>query len=481
MNTRDCCRRPRPLAALGLPGPLWSAARWPVFCLAAFVVIVAGCKPTRTKEAQVPPTNAPAPAAVLSGRIAAALDAIRQTGCPATLAELDQSVRTPPPAENAAVKFTEAFALLVPPPPAAQRLPGRAERLSPDLKAVIQASMAANKVARERLHAAAALKQSRYQVDWKDGFNTKLPHLAKIKTAAQVLRLEAFILTENSRPDLAAGSVLTGVGLARSLEAEPILISQLTRVAALTMAHSGAERILNQQKMPDPQLAALQNAFREAESPESVARALAGERCSGLQLFQASAEQVAQMMAATGDTSLPPEFAASLGEYLKKNKDADFLFYLEVMEGYVAAARQPFPQSVEAARLVAARVDAQQQQPPDQKLLLSAAFLPAYGKTALRFAENVARLRAAQAACAVERYRAANGDKLPENLSALVPAQLSAVPTDPFDGQPLRFKPLGKGYVVYSVGADARDDGGREKPAGATGETGYDVTFTVER
>ncbi len=41
-----------------------------------------------------------------------------------------------------------------------------------------------------------------------------------------------------------------------------------------------------------------------------------------------------------------------------------------------------------------------------------------------------------------------------------------------FDGQPLRYKKLAKGYVVYSVGEDGKDDGGDEKK---------DITFTVER
>ncbi|MGB7746152.1 MAG: hypothetical protein WBN75_02575 [Verrucomicrobiia bacterium] len=40
-----------------------------------------------------------------------------------------------------------------------------------------------------------------------------------------------------------------------------------------------------------------------------------------------------------------------------------------------------------------------------------------------------------------------------------------------------------KGYVIYSVGRDGHDDGGREKPADwkSSDKTTYDITFTVER
>jgi hypothetical protein len=37
---------------------------------------------------------------------------------------------------------------------------------------------------------------------------------------------------------------------------------------------------------------------------------------------------------------------------------------------------------------------------------------------------------------------------------------LRVVPTDPYDGRPLRLKRLPDGLVIYSVGADRTDNGG---------------------
>ena len=78
-----------------------------------------------------------------------------------------------------------------------------------------------------------------------------------------------------------------------------------------------------------------------------------------------------------------------------------------------------------------------------------------------------------------------SGD-LPAYLDVLVPQFLANVPLDPFDGQPLRFKRLDQGYVVYSIGRDGRDGGGKEKPLlsvkmPAEQRQRYDVTFTVNR
>ena len=97
-----------------------------------------------------------------------------------------------------------------------------------------------------------------------------------------------------------------------------------------------------------------------------------------------------------------------------------------------------------------------------------------------RFLSISAQMNATQLALAVERYRLTHADGVPETLGALVPGFLHAAPIDPFDGGPFRFKKLSRGYVVYSVGPDGKDDGGLEQRSGAS-KTNYDVTFTVDR
>ena len=65
------------------------------------------------------------------------------------------------------------------------------------------------------------------------------------------------------------------------------------------------------------------------------------------------------------------------------------------------------------------------------------------------------------AAClAAERYRQARG-RWPDSLADLVPGQLAALPLDPYDGQPLRWRRLPYGIVIYSVGRDGEDNGGK--------------------
>src|SRR6185295_16273206 len=54
---------------------------------------------------------------------------------------------------------------------------------------------------------------------------------------------------------------------------------------------------------------------------------------------------------------------------------------------------------------------------------------------------------------AVRCYVSEQGS-VPESLNRLVPKYLSSVPTDPFTGTPLHYRPQGTNSSVYSVGPD---------------------------
>ncbi len=64
---------------------------------------------------------------------------------------------------------------------------------------------------------------------------------------------------------------------------------------------------------------------------------------------------------------------------------------------------------------------------------------------------------------AIRLFRAKH-QRLPNNLAELVPSCLPAVPIDPYSGSPLCYSAENGKFVLYSVGSDARDDGGRFFP-----------------
>ncbi|MEK6238605.1 MAG: hypothetical protein N2C14_28130, partial [Planctomycetales bacterium] len=74
-------------------------------------------------------------------------------------------------------------------------------------------------------------------------------------------------------------------------------------------------------------------------------------------------------------------------------------------------------------------------------------------------AEADAHRRLAVAALAAKRFQIEQG-RYPQGWKELVPKYLPAVPTDPFDGKPMRFMATPKGLVLYSVAYNLSDDSG---------------------
>jgi hypothetical protein len=65
--------------------------------------------------------------------------------------------------------------------------------------------------------------------------------------------------------------------------------------------------------------------------------------------------------------------------------------------------------------------------------------------------------------------------KVPPGLDILVPAYLSKVPLDPFTDHSMVYHPQGTNWLLYSIGQDGVDDGG--KPAGRGWPVKGDIRF----
>ncbi|HUW61789.1 MAG TPA: hypothetical protein VMZ06_12380 [Candidatus Bathyarchaeia archaeon] len=94
-----------------------------------------------------------------------------------------------------------------------------------------------------------------------------------------------------------------------------------------------------------------------------------------------------------------------------------------------------------------------------QHRILADILRPALGGAMITFDKGIGMARAGQVAVALKQYKQARGE-YPADLAALAPDYLQNIPADPFTGSPPIYRREGDGFVVYSVGADGRDDGG---------------------
>lgn len=94
---------------------------------------------------------------------------------------------------------------------------------------------------------------------------------------------------------------------------------------------------------------------------------------------------------------------------------------------------------------------------PEPETLLGELVVPDFSKGAQKLAIRDALLRGARVHVAAQLFAQEQG-ALPASVGDLVPEYLDEVPSDPFDGEPLRYARTDSGCVVYSVGPD-REDG----------------------
>ena len=84
----------------------------------------------------------------------------------------------------------------------------------------------------------------------------------------------------------------------------------------------------------------------------------------------------------------------------------------------------------------------------------------------------------AELAIALARHRMAH-ENVPADASALIPSFLSVVPTDPFDGQPLRFTHSDLEVRAYSIGPNGQDDRGRDERHRGGNYYTSDIAFVI--
>jgi hypothetical protein len=91
--------------------------------------------------------------------------------------------------------------------------------------------------------------------------------------------------------------------------------------------------------------------------------------------------------------------------------------------------------------------------------IFAALMLPAFDAASNAEDRSNSVLAMTQLSAALAVYRT-NHDAYPEKIDALVPAVISKLPVDSYNGKPFVYKRLANGYLIYTVGSNGKDDGG---------------------
>jgi hypothetical protein len=322
---------------------------------------------------------------------------------------------------------------------------------------------------RQLLIAAAARPQARFWINFDAGFGMLMPHLARVKSAVQYLSLHANAALEAGDRQTALEDLRLVFRLAESMRGEATLISQLVRMAALQLALEPLWEGLASHRWTDADLKVIEDELGKMDFFADYHFAVRGERaCNlwGVDYMRRFGIQGLNEVVAPNESAGRDAWEKCLGRALFRLIPAGWfdqnkLTLCRLHEQYLlslvsqADRRLAPPAGFQNANSVLAQLGWR----PFN--MFARILLPALTRAAERSARAQTSADLARVACALERWRLANG-QFPETLEGLAPQFIEKLPRDVINGQPLKYRRTDNGqFVLYSVGLDETDDGGK--------------------
>jgi hypothetical protein len=421
------------------------------------------------------------------GEIQQSLDAIRSAGEPVTADDLAKLHPDPPPERDASLLLAPAVAALRKSDfsigATYWELPPRSQRLTSQMRTNIEEILNDNQTALN------AIPWDKITNAWfGSGFalgfsNMEANPVYPDVELARILCLKAIFEVEDGNGTNAIDNLRRAIALFRTIQPDRLRHLYYRRGGEAFLC-AALERVVNRVEISTDDLAALEHLLSD-DYPEGLRETLLSLRSQNIwDMNSIRADPISAVYPPNSVGNAPGTDVRSqiIGTLLRLSgriySDADFSEMLEARSAQIAALKLPLKKCfAEFDRIEQVAVEGRH-----PSFASGGAGAARYISKYLRLdAETHAKLQVTRVALEIERWRLAHGGRAPDSLAELVPEFAPSIPLDSFDNNPLHYKKLARGFLVYSIGPDFTDDGGKEKPAGAADSNHYDITFSVER
>ncbi len=256
---------------------------------------------------------------------------------------------------------------------------------------------------------------------------------------------------------------------ARAAGDEPYLIAALVRCNGEGFLVNALERTLAQGEPPGDTLKEMQDGLAAANDSTFFHRVIRGERGLDDATFTAVSQGKVKASWVLGQGGNGNWLEDRILDAFPSTILRDRPELLRLMNQAVEAARLP-PEKQAPAFDQINKAALASSRPMVRKIMAQVQ------KISQAHRRTNANLRCAMVGIAAERYGIEHG-QWPVSLDQLAKdGWIAAVPLDPFDGQPLRYKLVADGVLIYSVGLDGVDNGGainRDNPYAPGADEGF--------
>lgn len=295
-----------------------------------------------------------------------------------------------------------------------------------------------------------------------------VPHLNSATHIVKGLAMRSQVAVEAADSENAVRSIQASLRLTQALGKEPTLIGLLVAVTTSTYELNSIWSLLHRRVASEPQLSRLQSDLERQDFMRSALQSIRGE----LAFQTSSIEWYKRHSDRREDVYAPAK--GFLGEY--EPSWHEILLVRLIPAGWFdhnAATTiklhstwllEPF-KTGDVSRITHGfdeldRMLGERHGISSPHHILPALSLPVFWSILRQAIYSEAVRRQACTAIAIERYRLAHA-KLPASLGELVPAFLAAVPLDPIDRQPMRYRVEGNAFTLWSIAMDSHDDHGK--------------------
>jgi hypothetical protein len=378
-------------------------------------------------------------------RLERQLAEIRAAGDPVTLADL--APKPIPPEKNAATYLrkaeadVEAIDYELRSPEILSLIKGgdNLSPMPPKVQKAVRAALDAHPKVIPLLQQAAACPDYAVQLElsplpekFQDlfGVSLKTDYLNSFRYGARVLRYRAALLVAEGNRDEAVRTSLVIFRLAHNCGRNPTLLAYLVAITVRDCAIASVNEALQTGTVSKEVRDALDAELARHESMNIYRRAIVGDRAYGIALH----------------AHLPARnFWLACRVYWNRQESA----YLDAMQELLSLADNPASHRQEEKTLEKVR---------SAEGICSVLIAPAVQNMHHFVMQSLALVRCLRVLNALQTHVPAGSKEVPKLTELGLPVETI---TDPFTGEPLQVKKTPQGWLVYSVGQNFKDDGGK--------------------
>jgi len=287
-------------------------------------------------------------------------------------------------------------------------------------------------------------------------------HLKSLKSCVFVLRLRAIAELENGQSDKALSDVRLMLYLAGSIRNEPVQGCLSARMFITDAALQPVWEGLARQRWSDDQMTVLEQELAGLDALKDYDFAMRSTLARDLKFIEylRTQRQANSITCLCGDTMWLETLVYRLtpGGWFHLNARATARLYEAALPTSGESGQRILSPEISKRFERVSGLECRRRLVPDNYLVWM--IVSPLDRTAMNCARTQAAVDMARIACALERYRRAQGG-YPEQLDALAPQFIQKLPHDVINSQPLHYHRTEKGtFLLYSVGWNGQDDGG---------------------